>query len=186
MLVDGATIPVTLGFVPDSVAVDDVDRPGLRRAGPRAAAPYSRDHVDRHVVAATDTARDDATRPNLLEFGFDTVDLSNLQRQLLHQTEDVGKTKMQSAIETLNAYNPHVTVVPHEAPITSHNAMEIIRDYDYVVMGTRGREGLSRWLRGSVAEKVMRQAPCAVMTVRSREAEPKRAPSNSSADLSVV
>ncbi|MEZ4553438.1 MAG: molybdopterin-synthase adenylyltransferase MoeB [Dehalococcoidia bacterium] len=66
---------------------------------------------------------------------FDTVDLSNLQRQLLHQTEDVGKTKMQSAVETLNAYNPHVTVRQHEAPITSDNAMEIIRDYDYVVNG---------------------------------------------------
>ncbi|HRC61741.1 MAG: molybdopterin-synthase adenylyltransferase MoeB [Dehalococcoidia bacterium] len=66
---------------------------------------------------------------------FDTVDLSNLQRQLLHQTADVGKTKMQSAVETLSAYNPHVTVRQHEAPITSDNAFEIIRDYDYVVNG---------------------------------------------------
>jgi len=66
---------------------------------------------------------------------FDTVDLSNLQRQLLHQTADVGKTKMQSAVETLHAYNPHVTVRQHEAPITSDNAFEIIRDYDYVVNG---------------------------------------------------
>ncbi len=66
---------------------------------------------------------------------FDTVDLSNLQRQLLHQTEDVGKTKMQSAVETLNAYNPHVTVRQHEAPLTSDNAFDIIRDYDYVVNG---------------------------------------------------
>ncbi len=66
---------------------------------------------------------------------FDTVDLSNLQRQLLHQTADVGKTKMQSAVETLNAYNPHVTVRRHEVPITSDNAMEIIPDYDFVVNG---------------------------------------------------
>jgi adenylyltransferase/sulfurtransferase len=42
---------------------------------------------------------------------------------------------MQSAVETLNAYNPHVTVRQHEAPITSDNAFEIIRDYDYVVNG---------------------------------------------------
>jgi molybdopterin/thiamine biosynthesis adenylyltransferase/molybdopterin converting factor small subunit len=66
---------------------------------------------------------------------FDTVDLSNLQRQLLHQTQDIDKTKMQSAIETLNAYNPHVTVVPHEMPITSDNAFQIIQDYDYIVNG---------------------------------------------------
>ena len=66
---------------------------------------------------------------------FDTVDLSNLQRQLLHQTPDVGKSKLQSAIETLNAYNPHVTVVPHNAPLTSDNAMDIIPNYDIIVNG---------------------------------------------------
>jgi adenylyltransferase/sulfurtransferase len=66
---------------------------------------------------------------------FDTVDLSNLQRQLLHQTEDVGKPKLQSAIESLHAYNPHVTVIPHNAPLTSDNAMEIIPNYDIIVNG---------------------------------------------------
>ena len=50
---------------------------------------------------------------------FDTVDITNLQRQLLHQTEDIGKSKLQSAIESLHSYNPHVTVVPHNAPMTS-------------------------------------------------------------------
>lgn len=65
----------------------------------------------------------------------DTVDLSNLQRQLLHQTADVGKTKMQSAVETLQSYNPHVTVRQHEAPLTSDNAMEILPDYDIIVNG---------------------------------------------------
>ncbi|MGE3856821.1 MAG: ThiF family adenylyltransferase, partial [Dehalococcoidia bacterium] len=44
---------------------------------------------------------------------FDVVDLSNLQRQVLHQTEDVGKPKLQSAKETLAAHNPHVEVVGH-------------------------------------------------------------------------
>jgi hypothetical protein len=78
MTVHGATIPVTLGFVPSSVAIPDSDRPDLLRAGPRAAAPYGREHVEQHVVPATDTGRDDATRPDLLEFGFDTVDLSDL------------------------------------------------------------------------------------------------------------
>ncbi len=66
---------------------------------------------------------------------FDVVDLSNLQRQILHQTDDVGKPKVQSARETLAAYNPEVTVVTHEAPITSENALEIIPQYDIVVNG---------------------------------------------------
>ena len=66
---------------------------------------------------------------------FDIVDLSNLQRQVLHQNADVGKSKAVSAKETLNAYNPDVNVVLHETPITSDNAMEIIPQYDLVVNG---------------------------------------------------
>jgi molybdopterin/thiamine biosynthesis adenylyltransferase/molybdopterin converting factor small subunit len=66
---------------------------------------------------------------------FDIVDLSNLQRQILHQSDDIGKPKVQSARETLNAYNPDVNVITHEAPLTSDNAMEIIGQYDIVVNG---------------------------------------------------
>jgi adenylyltransferase/sulfurtransferase len=66
---------------------------------------------------------------------FDIVDLSNLQRQVLHQNGDVGKPKAISAKETLNAYNPDVNVILHETPITSDNAMEIIPHYDLVVNG---------------------------------------------------
>ncbi|TAK59471.1 MAG: molybdopterin-synthase adenylyltransferase MoeB [Dehalococcoidia bacterium] len=66
---------------------------------------------------------------------FDTVDISNLQRQILHQNDDVGKLKAISAKETINAYNPDVEVVTHEVPITSDNAMEIIAPYDYVING---------------------------------------------------
>jgi len=66
---------------------------------------------------------------------FDTVDLSNLQRQILHQNGDIGRPKVVSARETLNAYNPDVNVVTHEAPITSDNALEIISQYDIVVNG---------------------------------------------------
>jgi adenylyltransferase/sulfurtransferase len=66
---------------------------------------------------------------------FDVVDLSNLQRQILHQNQDIGKPKVQSARETLNAYNPDVKVVTHEAPLHSENAMEIISQYDIVVNG---------------------------------------------------
>jgi adenylyltransferase/sulfurtransferase len=66
---------------------------------------------------------------------FDTVDLSNLQRQILHQTEDVGKRKVVSARETINAYNPDVKVVTHEEPLHSENALEIIGQYDIIVNG---------------------------------------------------
>ncbi|HEY5640074.1 MAG TPA: ubiquitin-like small modifier protein 1 [Dehalococcoidia bacterium] len=66
---------------------------------------------------------------------FDTVDLSNLQRQVLHQNADVGKRKTVSAKETINSYNPDVNVVLHETPITSDNAMEIIPQYDLIVNG---------------------------------------------------
>ena len=66
---------------------------------------------------------------------FDTVDVTNLQRQVLHYDGDIGKPKVQSAVETLNAYNPETTVVTHEAPLTSDNAMAIIQDYDIVVNG---------------------------------------------------
>jgi MoaD family protein len=66
---------------------------------------------------------------------FDVVDLSNLQRQILHQTDDIGKPKVVSAKETIAAYNPDVNVVLHEAPLTSDNAMEIIGQYDIIVNG---------------------------------------------------
>ena len=66
---------------------------------------------------------------------FDTVDLTNLQRQILHHNDDVGRPKVESAIDTLKAYNPDVKVVGHEAPLTSENALEIISQYDVIVNG---------------------------------------------------
>ena len=66
---------------------------------------------------------------------FDVVDLSNLQRQVLHNSETVGVPKVQSAIQTLNRYNPESRVVPHEFPINSENAMDLIAQYDLVVNG---------------------------------------------------
>jgi adenylyltransferase/sulfurtransferase len=66
---------------------------------------------------------------------FDVVDLSNLQRQILHQTADIGKPKVVSARETLNAHNPDVKVVTHEEPLHSENALEIIGQYDIIVNG---------------------------------------------------
>jgi len=66
---------------------------------------------------------------------FDVVDLSNLQRQILHHTEDVGRPKLQSARDTIHAFNPDVNVVLHETRLESDNAMEIISQYDMVVNG---------------------------------------------------
>ena len=66
---------------------------------------------------------------------FDTVDVTNLQRQILHQNSDIGRSKVQSAYETLKAYNPDVNVILHEEPITSANAFDIIPNYDIVVNG---------------------------------------------------
>ncbi len=66
---------------------------------------------------------------------FDRVDLSNLHRQTLHFNDDVGKPKVESAVETLKAYNPDVSVIAHDAPLTSENAFDIIGGYDIVVNG---------------------------------------------------
>ncbi len=67
---------------------------------------------------------------------FDVVDYSNLQRQIIHGTADVGRPKVQSARESLHDINPEVEVVVHETRLTSQNALEILRPYDIVVDGT--------------------------------------------------
>lgn len=67
---------------------------------------------------------------------FDRVDLSNLQRQILHGTEDVGRPKVESAAATIASLNPGVRVIQHPVALTSANAFEIIEDYDLIVDGT--------------------------------------------------
>lgn len=67
---------------------------------------------------------------------FDVVDESNLQRQVIHGTKDLGKKKIDSAVETLEDLNPHIRLVRHEAPLTSANALEIVGQYDIVADGT--------------------------------------------------
>jgi adenylyltransferase/sulfurtransferase len=66
---------------------------------------------------------------------FDVVELSNLQRQILHHTPDVGRPKVESARDNILAYNPGVNVVLHETRLESDNAMEIISQYDLVING---------------------------------------------------
>jgi len=67
---------------------------------------------------------------------FDTVDYSNLQRQILHTDADVGRSKAESAKETILGINPHCEVVIHNTRISSENALDLIRPYDIVVDGT--------------------------------------------------
>lgn len=67
---------------------------------------------------------------------FDRVDLSNLQRQLLHSTADVGRSKLESARERLGETNPHVEVVSHPVRLSSQNALQILEGYDVVVDGS--------------------------------------------------
>src|SRR5512132_3693744 len=67
---------------------------------------------------------------------FDIVDVSNLQRQVLHGTSWVGRSKLESARARIGDINPHVNVETHETRLTSANALEIFRDYDVIVDGT--------------------------------------------------
>jgi sulfur-carrier protein adenylyltransferase/sulfurtransferase len=67
---------------------------------------------------------------------FDVVDLTNLQRQLLHDTDDVGRPKVDSAAERLAGINPGVDVITHRTMLTSENAFEILSPYDVVIDGS--------------------------------------------------
>ncbi len=67
---------------------------------------------------------------------FDVVDFSNLQRQILHTTHDVGRPKLESAREKLEALNPNVKVETHETRLSSDNAIELFENYDIIADGT--------------------------------------------------
>jgi adenylyltransferase/sulfurtransferase len=67
---------------------------------------------------------------------FDVVDASNLQRQIIHSTKDIGRKKIDSAAEKLNALNPALNVVKHETMLSSANTLDILKDYDIVADGT--------------------------------------------------
>lgn len=67
---------------------------------------------------------------------YDVVDYTNLQRQIIHGTKDVGKPKLESAKARINDINPHVQVDTYEVPLTSANALEIFEPYDIIIDGT--------------------------------------------------
>lgn len=67
---------------------------------------------------------------------FDRVALSNLQRQILHETADIGRAKAESAADALHDLNPEVTVVPHDLKITTENIDGLITQYDLIADGS--------------------------------------------------
>src|SRR5207302_6366602 len=67
---------------------------------------------------------------------FDVVDFSNLQRQVIHGTKDVGRPKLDSARDRMSDVNPHVQIETYEVMLSSENALDILKDYDIVIDGT--------------------------------------------------
>jgi adenylyltransferase/sulfurtransferase len=67
---------------------------------------------------------------------FDTVDVTNLQRQVIHGTKDIGRPKLDSAAERMADINPHIEIQKYETRLSSENAFELFKDYDVVVDGT--------------------------------------------------
>src|SRR5947208_354369 len=66
----------------------------------------------------------------------DIVSLSNLQRQIIHATPDVGRPKVESAVERIHALNPHVRFAAHAMRLDAANALKLIGDYDLVLDGS--------------------------------------------------
>src|SRR4051794_5080283 len=67
---------------------------------------------------------------------FDVVDFSNLQRQVIHGTKDVGRPKLDSARDRMSDVNPHVQIETYDVMLSSENALDILKDYDIVIDGT--------------------------------------------------
>ncbi len=88
---------------------------------------------------------------------FDVVEESNLQRQIIHGTKDLGRRKIESARDRLRDINPHIEIETHESRLTSQNAMRLFRNYDIIVDGTDNfPNSLSRQRRVCVERKAKR------------------------------
>ena len=113
------------------------DHSGGRRRGPAAPEERARRvHRRRRARLAGSLYLAAAGVGTLGLVDFDVVDFSNLQRQILYSSTDVGRRKVEAAASRLTSLNPEVRVVTHETPLTSANALDILRDYDVVVDGT--------------------------------------------------
>ena len=89
----------------------------------------------------------------------DEVDLSNLQRQVIHTTNDVGKAKVKSAAETMEAINPDVTVKTYRTFVDSTNIMDLIKDYDFIIDGTDNFPA-KFLIKGQLMTYVPGEGPC--------------------------
>lgn len=89
-----------------------------------------------YLAAAGVGARTDRGKGALGFVDFDSVDLPNLQRQIIHTTDSVGLRKTQSAAQMIRALNPDITLEAHDMKLTAENAAEIISSYDIVADGT--------------------------------------------------
>lgn len=141
----------------DFLSMTSVDRSEASRLSPTELARYDR-HIILNEVGREGQEKLKASRVLLIGSGglgsplalylvaagvgvvgivdFDRVDESNLQRQILHGTEQVGMLKVDSAKKRLNDLNPFVEVVTHEVRLSSQNALSILKDYDLVIDGT--------------------------------------------------
>lgn len=140
MVLAESTYPVRLGFTPDSLAVPDPDHPGLRRAGPRASAPYGGESVEVHVCPATDLVGDISDRPDLLGFGFDTVDLTSLGA-LQETCEDV---RMAGRVTDAQAAAIRAELVGAVLPTSSGRLLHVLHlAEEGFIMRTAGPNGMS-------------------------------------------
>ncbi len=138
-----AVIPALAGGAPTTLTPEMVERYSRHLIMPQVGSSGQRKIIESSVliIGAGGLGSPVALYLALAGVGkigiidFDVVDRSNLQRQILHQTADIGKPKVVSAKETLLAHNSNIDVVLHETPITSDNAFEIISQYDMVVNG---------------------------------------------------
>jgi molybdopterin/thiamine biosynthesis adenylyltransferase/molybdopterin converting factor small subunit len=138
-----AVIPALAGGAPAAMTPEMVDRYSRHLIMPQVGSVGQRKIIESSVLiigagglgspVALYLALAGVGRIGIVD--FDVVDRSNLQRQILHQNDDIGKRKVISAKETLLAHNPNIDVITHEEPITSDNAFRLIGDYDIVVNG---------------------------------------------------
>ena len=103
---------------------------------------------------------------------FDTVDFSNLQRQILHGTRDVGRKKINSARDTIREINPNVQVDLHDCFFTSENAAEIVAPYDIVIDGT---DNFPTTTSASSRRSPISTAPSSALTASARSLPPTSA-----------
>jgi adenylyltransferase/sulfurtransferase len=138
-----AVIPAIAGGAGEALTAEQVDRYSrhiiMQQVGPAGQRKLMESKV--LIVGAGGLGGPAALYLALAGIGtigiidFDIVDLSNLQRQVLHQNDDIGRKKTESAKTTLYNYNPDVNVILHDTPIHSENANEIISQYDIIVNG---------------------------------------------------